>query len=282
MIAAGKATSGVIITVEDHYAVGGLGDAVSEAVAPAGLAVRRLAVREIPRSGPPDELLDRYGISREAHRRRRPHVRLRPARVQDCDRRRPRHAGADLSSSRPRRSRAAARRARAGVVARRQAAGVRLPRSDLALAPDGKNGKALRPEATDIERDPAWSPDGQSIVFAADTGQGFDIVVSPTNGGAVRRVTTMPGDERWPSWTSDGRVVFSHRDRRPMALCSGCVDAAGGEPKPALPRHRRGTTSSRAAYRLTASASRSCPIATATTTIEICGSPSSHQARAIA
>ena len=63
LIAAGKATNGVIITVEDHYAVGGLGDAVSEAVAPAGLAVHRLAVRELPRSGQPDELLDRYGIS---------------------------------------------------------------------------------------------------------------------------------------------------------------------------------------------------------------------------
>jgi transketolase len=36
---------------------------VSEAVAPAGITVRRLAVREIPHSGQPDELIDRYGIS---------------------------------------------------------------------------------------------------------------------------------------------------------------------------------------------------------------------------
>ena len=63
LIAAGKATKGVIITVEDHYAAGGIGDAVSEAVAPAGLTVRRLAVRELPRSGQAAELLDRYGIS---------------------------------------------------------------------------------------------------------------------------------------------------------------------------------------------------------------------------
>jgi transketolase len=63
LIAAGKATNGVIITVEDHYAPGGLGDAVSEAVAPAGLVVHRLAVRELPRSGQAAELLDRYGIS---------------------------------------------------------------------------------------------------------------------------------------------------------------------------------------------------------------------------
>ena len=63
LVASGKATKGVIITVEDHYATGGLGDAVAEAVAPAGFAVHRLAVRELPRSGQPAELLDRYGIS---------------------------------------------------------------------------------------------------------------------------------------------------------------------------------------------------------------------------
>jgi transketolase len=63
LVAAGKATKGRIITVEDHYVAGGLGDAVAEAVASAGLAVRRLAVRELPRSGQPGELLERYGIS---------------------------------------------------------------------------------------------------------------------------------------------------------------------------------------------------------------------------
>jgi transketolase len=63
LIEAGKAAGGAIVTVEDHYAAGGLGDAVSEAVADAGFVVRRLAVRELPRSGKPEELIDRYGIS---------------------------------------------------------------------------------------------------------------------------------------------------------------------------------------------------------------------------
>jgi transketolase len=63
LTAAGKATKGRLITVEDHYASGGIGDAVAEAVAAEGLAVHRLAVREIPRSGKPDELLERFGIS---------------------------------------------------------------------------------------------------------------------------------------------------------------------------------------------------------------------------
>lgn len=62
LITAGRETKR-LITVEDHYVSGGLGDAVARAVAPAGLAVTRLAVREIPRSGKPEELLDKYGIS---------------------------------------------------------------------------------------------------------------------------------------------------------------------------------------------------------------------------
>ncbi|HET9371249.1 MAG TPA: transketolase [Vicinamibacterales bacterium] len=66
MIAAGRAAGGRLITVEDHYAHGGLGDAVSEAVSELGFRVRRLAVREIPRSGPPEEVIDRFGISARA------------------------------------------------------------------------------------------------------------------------------------------------------------------------------------------------------------------------
>lgn len=63
LIAAGTATKGQMITVEDHYPAGGIGDAVTEAVSEAGIRVHRIAVREIPRSGKPDELLDRFGIS---------------------------------------------------------------------------------------------------------------------------------------------------------------------------------------------------------------------------
>jgi transketolase len=60
---AARATGGRVVTVEDHYLNGGLGDAVAEALAEDGWVVRRLAVREIPQSGKPEELLDRFGIS---------------------------------------------------------------------------------------------------------------------------------------------------------------------------------------------------------------------------
>jgi transketolase len=52
-----------VVTVEDHYAGGGLGEAVAAAMSGEGISMERLAVRDIPRSGKPEELLDRYGIS---------------------------------------------------------------------------------------------------------------------------------------------------------------------------------------------------------------------------
>jgi transketolase len=57
-----KATQNRILTVEDHYLHGGLGDAVLGAVGSEGVRVRKLAVLEIPHSGKPDELIDRFGI----------------------------------------------------------------------------------------------------------------------------------------------------------------------------------------------------------------------------
>jgi transketolase len=64
--AAARATSRRMLVVEDHYAEGGLGDAVRSAVAEEDVSVRHLAVREIPHSGPPRKLLERYGIGRGA------------------------------------------------------------------------------------------------------------------------------------------------------------------------------------------------------------------------
>jgi transketolase len=61
-----KATGGRLVTVEDHYGEGGIGEAVIAALVEAGAAptaVRRLAVNRVPHSGKPEELLDIFGIS---------------------------------------------------------------------------------------------------------------------------------------------------------------------------------------------------------------------------
>ncbi|XP_061527091.1 transketolase-like [Phycodurus eques] len=62
-----RATRGRIITVEDHYYEGGLGEAVCSAVVnESGFGVHRLAVSQVPRSGKPHELLQIFGIGRDA------------------------------------------------------------------------------------------------------------------------------------------------------------------------------------------------------------------------
>ncbi|XP_025311959.1 transketolase isoform X1 [Canis lupus baileyi] len=62
-----RATKGRIVTVEDHYYEGGIGEAVSSAlVGEPGITVSRLAVGEVPRSGKPAELLKMFGIDRDA------------------------------------------------------------------------------------------------------------------------------------------------------------------------------------------------------------------------
>lgn len=59
-----KECGGKIITVEDHYPEGGLGEAVLSAVAlEKHIIVKKLAVPRIPRSGPPEVLMDMFGIS---------------------------------------------------------------------------------------------------------------------------------------------------------------------------------------------------------------------------
>ncbi len=63
LVAAARAAKGNVVTVEDHYAHGGIGDAVAACMSTERFLVKKLAVREIPRSGKPKELLDRFGIS---------------------------------------------------------------------------------------------------------------------------------------------------------------------------------------------------------------------------
>jgi transketolase len=63
LIESARRTNNTIITVEDHYIEGGLGDAVASAVSPEGIRVHKLGVHEIPRSGKPEELLNHHGLS---------------------------------------------------------------------------------------------------------------------------------------------------------------------------------------------------------------------------
>jgi transketolase len=65
LLATADATSGRLVVAEDHYPEGGIGGAVLEALNDAGRPVRvsHLAVRGLPGSGTPQELMEAAGIS---------------------------------------------------------------------------------------------------------------------------------------------------------------------------------------------------------------------------
>jgi transketolase len=65
-LATAATETGHLVVCEDHWAEGGIGDAVVAALMADGCALpalTHLAVREMPRSGKPRELLDHFGIS---------------------------------------------------------------------------------------------------------------------------------------------------------------------------------------------------------------------------
>jgi transketolase len=69
LVAAVRECAGRMVTVEDHWPEGGIGEAVLSALAGAGVTEARvttLAVQSMPGSGPPDELLAEAGIDAEA------------------------------------------------------------------------------------------------------------------------------------------------------------------------------------------------------------------------
>ena len=62
LIDAARTTGGRLLVVEDHYPEGGIGSAVLEALADEPVRMTHLAVRGLPTSGTPTELMDAAGI----------------------------------------------------------------------------------------------------------------------------------------------------------------------------------------------------------------------------
>lgn len=64
LVAQAQRVGGRVLTVEDHYPEGGIGEAVAGALSHLpNVQVLKFAVKELPRSGKPADCLDRFGIS---------------------------------------------------------------------------------------------------------------------------------------------------------------------------------------------------------------------------
>ena len=62
------------------------------------------------------------------------------------------------------------------------------------------------------ESDPVWTRDGRQIVFTSWREESKDIYVTSKDGGAPRRLTTLPGNETLLTVDKDGNVWFTWYD----------------------------------------------------------------------
>ena len=140
-----RAITSPIVTVEDHRPEGGLGDAVLDALADVEERPRvvKLAVRELPHSGKPAELLAAAGIDAATSRRRRAGSSAR--RIRSPSRR----AGAAAPAPRdaPRTARGAARTAGraaagAGATPSRSSANTAAPRAEASSTAESVTGRS--------------------------------------------------------------------------------------------------------------------------------------------
>ncbi len=81
--------------------------------------------------------------------------------------------------------------------------------SQVAIVPTGTRARQSGQVLTDIPGgalDPAWSPDGRWIAYAAREGKGVDVFVMAADGSRRQRLTD-DGLARSPAWSPDGRSI---------------------------------------------------------------------------
>lgn len=80
------------------------------------------------------------------------------------------------------------------------------------MAPDGSDRVQLTDDDV-IERQPSWSPDGSTILFAKGDVYEQDVFVMASDGSDVRRLTDHDGLDLSPVWSPEGAWIAFASDR---------------------------------------------------------------------
>jgi len=80
-----------------------------------------------------------------------------------------------------------------------------------------------------VQRDPAWSPDGRTIVYASDRAGNLDLYFVTAANSPPVRVTSNAADESQPDWSPDGTSLAFRSEQDGGGIF--VMPAAGGEPR---------------------------------------------------
>lgn len=84
------------------------------------------------------------------------------------------------------------------------------------------------------DTEPAWSPDGERIVFSSDRAGNPDLWVIRADGSDLHRLTDTPGAEMHPTWSPDGsKVLYVSASQGHTAL--EVIDVNTGQVTPLRP-----------------------------------------------
>lgn len=92
---------------------------------------------------------------------------------------------------------------------------------------DGRNQRRLTDHSA-RDGHPAFSPDGQQIVFESDRDGGCEIYVMDADGKNIKRLTNNKFTDKDPSWSPDGKnIVFRSRRKGDEGFRIYIMDANG-------------------------------------------------------
>jgi eukaryotic-like serine/threonine-protein kinase len=89
-------------------------------------------------------------------------------------------------------------------------------------------GERVLTRGPSVDRQPAYSPDGQFVVFSSNRTGNLDLSVLAPKTGAVRQITEDPADDWDPAFTPDGRqIVWSSRRSGSLEVWISDADGSG-------------------------------------------------------